>query len=734
MANEYKEWYHKTFSAIIGLDKAVKYATNKKLTYLQNAISNFQFRFSSLWRYETLANMRYLAPVKKLGYITTTFKISRKKHSAIYGFLYSSIQSGKFVHEFVCHSPTYVSADGEYRHRFIPYKQLLYVKSTNNMFFETVEKHILEQVSKEECAIECQIFYESSLEGFEDQLKNDGMASLIYAASWSMEFLKYKKGTSENHLFGEYNSAMFSSSDEQLYKKLSVLPLQEVMTRSMRLKCILPDPRQKNLITECGQKIIPIPIKTLENPKDIRITIWREIFITSRVCDLVINGISPSFPIINDWFFITGANSSLYDNKIYQVRAQHSDVAINILKGLESSRRKAYVKEIPLSYKMEKLAESIENPMNFAEQELILSKYAICSTIEHVGRTLVDLPKLLQREDFRITTGPIFADFSYFCKYIFEVIYGLWCVNSFLGVIHGDLHMNNLTTFNQISTTVLNDVTNIRAENPHILYQVQNDFYVFPHRGRFMIIIDFSRGFIWNKKILAEEFKDPESVEHDYKQRILQLFQRELPEFTKTHETELIYAIKKNFDAVYRVAEGLDIYKFVNEFAANIELSVLGDPSNLKQYGDKKELEGQMIPLLQNIRKHIHSFIKDKMAQIFKNPEIPLGQIPRPNLELLQKFFQKFRADSQQGVMKLIDFFSDQNTIRYNCRKYENFPEIIKFDKVNELKLTMDQARQTIHNDYKKYIAKHPQEKAIDKVVKEAIIEKKIIREPDKKN
>ena len=40
--------------------------------------------------------------------------------------------------------------------------------------------------------------------------------------------------------------------------------------------------------------------------------------------------------------------------------------------------------------------------------------------------------------------GNLFEDFGMFQKYMFEIIYSLYCLN-LRGIIHGDLHLNNVT-------------------------------------------------------------------------------------------------------------------------------------------------------------------------------------------------------------------------------------------------------------------------------------------------
>ncbi len=793
---KYREWYEQTYKNIISLSKIQKFVTeNQKqypqITYLIKLHDGFVTPYSSLWRHESLANIKYLASVKKSEYITTIFKIHRhnvkllhgKDASAIYAILYTSLDGTQptktktktktkkesiFNHEYVSHSPTYKSSDGEYRHRFIPVKQILMVRDQNKEYFEKIESHILEQIDNGDITIECLTYFKPSgpypssgpnpysgpyskrdkpdrssiISELQKSIDSNRFAVIFYALSWRIEYKRLIKKIYENHILQEYHLAMFSKQDDLFWKQNEKYFSQnkEQHARITVLTTnILQKPDQRVLVTECGQKIIPLTIKTIENPNDIRLPTWREIFITSLVGNLVINGISPSFPILGDWFFITGSDSRLYDNKIYQVRANHSEIASGIVKGLEQNRQQTFIKdtngaqthqnnEIYLSYKMENLSETIKIPMDFAEQELVLAKYAACSVIEHLGRTLADLPILLLREENRLNVGPIFQDYSWFCRYLFELIYGLWCFNFVLNGIHGDLHLNNITTFHSISTIALgSDVMGkVKVPNPHIIYSIRDDrsskdkMFIFPHRGRFIALIDFSRGFLWKKDILISRSIDLSKIQDDYKSRIYNLFEQEMPDFVKDNATDLRVALEKSFDQVYRVAESLDLYKFTNEYSAHIRLNVLENPKNLALFGDSRIIQSKMLPLLAKIRKHLFNFVHIQMDKIFKNPNIQIDQILRPNLEVLNSFFTEFQVENNQPeAPNLIDFFADSNPLIYDINMYDKFPETITFEKTLELNLTMDEARMTQYKSYEQYLKSNPPQEKIEIVAQE---------------
>src|SRR5271165_121377 len=162
---KYYKWYENTYGKIIGLP-ALK---EKKIKWLDTAINNFSYRFSSIWRHEVLNTMKYYAIPKKTEYICSVFKISRLGTSSYkytkgvqfhttYAFLYSWIdEKNKIIHDYVAVCPTFSSADGEYRHRFITYNQFsdVYEKYVNSL--ELIDSHILEQIKDKEVSFSTEI-------------------------------------------------------------------------------------------------------------------------------------------------------------------------------------------------------------------------------------------------------------------------------------------------------------------------------------------------------------------------------------------------------------------------------------------------------------------------------------------------------------------------------------------------------------------------------------------------
>lgn len=81
----YYKHYESQFADIIGLESLESKAKDKKLDWLVDACKRFGYPYSSIWRYENLANMKYLVPLRKTDYICTVLKYLERglKHNLL---------------------------------------------------------------------------------------------------------------------------------------------------------------------------------------------------------------------------------------------------------------------------------------------------------------------------------------------------------------------------------------------------------------------------------------------------------------------------------------------------------------------------------------------------------------------------------------------------------------------------------------------------------------------------
>ena len=118
---------------------------------------------------------------------------------------------------------------------------------------------------------------------------------------------------------------------------------------------------------------------------------------------------------------------------------------------------------------------------------------------EHVGRTINDIENLYKSKTYKKTNNLLFNHLETFNTYIFNIIYSLYCLNSKLNIIHGDLHLNN-TTIHQIKKKYLYDIFPKDIKKPeidrHLLYIIDDEIFIQKNKHKIGTIIDFSRSFI----------------------------------------------------------------------------------------------------------------------------------------------------------------------------------------------------------------------------------------------
>lgn len=733
---EYYKWYEDEYAKCVHLDSLAE-----RHPHVEDLVHGFDYGFSSIWRHECLANMKYFASVRKIEYCVTVLSIHRQQNKAgyrtIYGFIYTYFDDGKPVHEYISCCPTFRSMDGEYRHRFINIHQFNTAIAANKESVDEIRAHIQAEIQ----AGNVVLMMSTSNPGEGDKLSKTveksiiqrGLDILAYCGAWMIDYVRYIRGRLENHLVEGYVPAMFGKSDAELYERLKNVKVDVLIFQRYR-----KSKDQKIFALEIGQKIIPLTVTEVEECENIQYTPWREAYIASLVGDLVINGAGPMFPILNDWFFAVNSTTAFYDNPVNHIRAKYSEEASQLVRDLEQVRQKTYVvdpinkKELYLSYNMEGLSDAIQVPMEFAEAHLVQSNISLVTLTEHVGRTLGDLRNLALDKVHAKLYGPVFRDYKTFAKYVFEFIYGIYCLNYHYGCIHTDLHLNNGTTFvKRTLYSVARDDYDV--EDPCLIYEVNKKLYRFPHYGAYAAIIDYSRALL-SRRFIKTKF-DPKQVPDiiaDQKTRILRTYEQNLPDFYTLHRTQIEQALILNYDAVHRLLEAVDVYK-ISRGWEHILTELRNNPEQMKELADTKMLDEQALPLLKKLQNMALGFLTTQMQKVLSAPtKSHYEQIPHPNLSILEECFADFVLSSDKNRKSLqgtlVDYHRLENELVYNVREYEKFPPTVKLDYVKAHKVPGEIEAVKRYRTYEDYLKSGPIEDKVEQVVasvKNTLIERR---------
>lgn len=735
---DYYQWYEKEYLKSIQIDKLRNYAEKQESDLkkrVNHAIDNFQFGISSIFRHEILNVMRFYVPVRKADYICTVFRISRPDvvqkidYQTAYGFLYSHLEKDKLVHDYVCSTGTFRSADGEYRHRFITLRQFqqMYKKNANTV--DNVETLLLQEAKKRKVHLYTESIFPDSQQYLQSKLEKEinemRLAIKIWVICWIIDSHRFQTGKLENHLAKGYREAVVGENTELFTKWRNSHPEANIHDIQAHFSRFYKEENQLSNWLEVGQKFIPLTVHEIEEPNNITFRPWREMYITALVSDLVINGVTPCLPIFNDWFFIHGVRKSIYDNQINHLRMTHSSAASDIVKKLEAARRGTYIinpidkKEVYLSFNMEGLAEAIEIPINYAEHDLIFSNYTLCSLNEHLGRTLGDLPRLVFDEKYTELFGPIFRDFRTFAFYMYEYVYTFYTLNKYRKLIHGDAHLNNTTFFAKLPPSA-----EALKQHPSAVFQVEDEFYVFPFYGRHVGIIDFSRGILETSQ-LREDFAENEvmGILHQQRQRVAQVLQRDFPDFFKSHEEKIQLALLENFDLFFKVLTVIDIHKVCMGWLYTFDV-IAQSKKDTSAFIDPQVLQGKIIPFVKKIRNMAFHLLTSNLLKIFQRQITKASDVENPNLHIIRSCFGEFNLLNWQEDFVLSDFFSAENDLVYNIRQYDHFPETVKFDYIIKHKLKMEEIGLHNYHEHKKYLVAHPPEKDIEAISAEVQAER----------
>jgi len=525
-----------------------------------------------------------------------------------------------------------------------------------------------------------------------------------------------------------------------------------------------------------GQKLTPLNMSEVQNPFNIKYKPWREFLISERVQDLIINGICKGFPYIGDYYYIKDVKKTIFDNYVQYMKLEHSELVTYIARQLleaqnatyktigytkrkEKRKKKKFRKgqkgeivtiesgekikriykisdsgdniadsieeiEFWLSEKFRILYNKINDPIEYGKRDIIMSDVAFGVLSEFVGRTFYDFLLLNDAKtgsnEYIKETGYSLINYPIWAKYIFEYIYNLLSINLHLGIIHGDLHLNN-GTIHPMFYREHTKITELHDKNiqTFMLYILKADpqsdekiVYGFPSNQYHSCLIDFSRSMI--RPSMVDLFKDNniksaskiklykdgpiELLNKNDKNifyreqviRILNLIEHHFPDFYDTNKISMEVLIYNSLEELFPLLTALDVYRFSSEikkYFSNHNISV-----QLKQH-----------ELIIKINNKAESILTGKLQKVINDPK--LLETPEyktfANWEIINEFFPEFIVMStyedewktskfvdlvNEGKYTIIDVSLLHNKIKYSLDSYEQFPEFLKYVKIKDIK------------------------------------------------
>lgn len=499
--------------------------------------------------------MKYIYPITEPVYNCTVFKITRRRYdkklvadnkrmkspqadydydstTAVYAYIYSD---NKDNFKYFCFGPTFRSQDGEYRGRFLPFSQLEKIEKEFEKPLEQVEEFVVEKMQKDEFEFHADFCfakdYPRDIRKFQDKINNTRLVIRLFMLCWFCDFYRIYMKIAENHINPAYQNIIFDKEDIPVFNTVAKLAVNMDEISHLLLQAYIPNFTSygnKKIDTGTipiytGQKILPMTIHEAYKIDDVSFPSWRELHITNECAGLFASFISPSFPVVNDWFYIQNAHAGVFDNYSQYEKYADSKMAKDIGDYLKEADRLTYLNAslptIPSRKKPKKkgggggidtvsatiqssddqlegiiadatdtkqkkyknakfdgLSRKINGAILYGESAIRLSDALLCIHMEQVGRTLRDVPTLLVSLEDRAPSGyfDIFTRIETFARHMFDAVYAFYCMNTKLLMMHGDAHLNNVTIFKQYNYFAKNKLVYPHLAPSRIVYAVNN--------------------------------------------------------------------------------------------------------------------------------------------------------------------------------------------------------------------------------------------------------------------
>lgn len=721
---------------------------------IKKALVDYDYKhFSHMNRLaKNVQAMKYDHATSKTNMITTCFKVSFDSTSCVYGYLHSACdivgdtantgrkgngtkQSAKkttLTHGFVCTGPTFRSQDGEYRGRLIKFSQFMQFFEKYADVLNLVEEMVVQKIQTGELQFFVDFYFPDGCKIdrkiMDEFVNNLRMPIKMFMLCWLRDFYCIHRKIAENHMNPAYQYIIYRPEDIPIYESILKLVGSEdaynnIIDRIEEHFTNIDDPTLNLHRLSCGQKIFPVTVIESIRADDINYSVWREMYITNLVSNLVLNLVCPSFPFLGAWFYVQHSHAGLFDNVAMFDKYKHSAVAEDVTSQLRAVDKYNYVSKdksaSALSSKFLQLSRSINKSIVYADSEIRLTDLSVCVTSEYVGRTLRDIPNIIANEQHLDGMDLVFTDYEMFCKHMFEYIYAFYCMNSRLWVMHGDLHMNNVTIFRLYRMKSLEGEELVK--NPKVLYIIDDCGYMFSHNGLFSMIIDLSRAVIGDVARLEREFGAAYAAMYfrDQQNRILHIIHNYFPEIIETARDGILKLARDNFPLLFKITSVADTFTVMTNIKSMFAVDDVFTKGEIKL---AKGIIGKLDKLIAAAQRLFTENINKALRGEIKIPD----DIEWPNLVIIRELFAENVPSSEQlqdPAKNIVEVFRSDNKMVNDIDDYDNWGDLVSLEPAyklwHEIVGTPADASKTFNQFLKNFSESEQMQHLISKYVKE---------------
>lgn len=663
--------------------------------YSQKHIAEFQFRsnlfiLSTVTRFSTnIQQLKYTYMLEKTNMICTAVKLSRNETTSIIGYLYGD----KTDYMYLCIGGAFRSQDGEYRRSFIAMERIGIIQEKYPLQWKIVEEYCIQKLQSGATLL-ADIFYtnnvtESEQRKYEEKLNTDRMVIKVYMLAIISDYYKIHNKIIENHIHPSYQYVIYDSDDdiydsilESFQNDINHYSFFVAQLDSMSSLDPYNIPTDVPLLytVRTGQKLFPLTVKETVDLFDIESSIWKEYYIGTKCNDIVANLVSPSFPIQNDWFLVQNIHPGAFDNPTQLTKFQMSDISDKVVDGLHKADQLTYQQnnelsvKRPLSKKFSILSEHIKSGISYAENNISVTNAALAVHSEYVGRTLRDIPAIVSGglEQKLYNNIKMYTDPDIFAGYLFELTYGLYALNTIVGSLHGDMHINNATIYKYTHyNNFIDDTSKVyiiddkESKNPNI--------FMFKHYGAFAAIIDFSRSIIGNRTMIENDFGNDyaETFFRNQNNTVKNMIAYHFEDFFEKNKDDIEIAIKKKFSLVFKILTLVDMYTVTRGLLMMFKVE--------KEFDVHEKTLG-LVKLLNDTCK---TMFLNNFTDLISGK---LKTLNWPNYSLMTECFIPYKLTDMTRLKTevVVDIFTYRKVLRYSLQDYEKFPDILKIEPILE--------------------------------------------------
>ena len=499
--------------------------------------------------------------------------------------------SSSRIPAYISVSPTYTSRDGEFRRRFIPLEGFLSSYEKYARELSVFEESVLTLMASADLSFYVEMFGELVDQQVSKVIIDTRIHLMALSVALMLDLWDNKKTLLDLHVLPAYSSLITSIA----MRIPELLQISRDFPNNIRKLFVR---NSDNFLTvSCGIKVIPMYSKEVDNPFDLNLSAWRELEVAKAVGDLVVSYVSPAFAIFNQWTYIERAQIGLFENLAMHERYLRSEEMSSSIKSLRNSRCAISLDcELPedskaldpalRTYHTEELSAQLYESLEYAQSHLVVSNVAIVHTVEDVGRTLMSWPIYIKREPSLIKScTDLFGQIDNFARLLFDYVYGAHCLQEKLGVIHGDLHANNLTVYRWGIAERNKEPLYL---NPTVLFETgprgEADSYVFPAAGISGCLIDYSRAILgpaFRPRLEAGRTAQyATNFYRDQVNRVMRLLHRYAPEYVSANQDAIKGVAYADFGSVFQALCAVDYISIGQSANLAIESARKSDPDD----------------------------------------------------------------------------------------------------------------------------------------------------------